>query len=43
VVWARTRRCSSARSSWVITSGGTVGMAAAPRHRGDEQPPYANN
>ena len=26
VVWARTRRCSSARSSSVITSGGTVGM-----------------
>jgi hypothetical protein len=42
VVWARTRRCSSTRSVSVITSGGMVGMAAAPR-RGDEQPSYANN
>jgi hypothetical protein len=26
LVWARTRRCNSARSASVITSGGTVGM-----------------
>jgi hypothetical protein len=42
VGWARTRRCSSARSASVITSGGMVGMAAAPR-LGDDKPSYANN
>jgi hypothetical protein len=42
VVWARTRRCNSARSSSVITSGGTVGMRRL-LVVGDEQPSYANN
>src|SRR5262245_2332118 len=33
VVYARTRRSSSARSASVITSGGMVGMPAAPRRQ----------
>jgi hypothetical protein len=41
-VWARTRRCSSARSASVITSGGMVGMRRLLVIE-DEQPSYANN